>query len=149
MTNEWPYDAPQDDPLTALRIPVTFCVPDHPYLVVFDRDSAERPTDHEADVIASYLEWFKSVWYSGWWQHKMLQMPFDIDGDMKTMILHKYGPDAWAYRHHSWTYGPRFVPERTQVPTLTLVQVLDSRFTTGTHSRLWDDWKAARPALFA
>lgn len=155
MTDDWPYDADRDDPLTKLRIPVTSSHPDWAYTATFDRvsefGSAERPTDGEANMIASYIEFYRTWWYTPHWQAKLLERPFDIDGSVNTLILHKYGTDDWAYRRATWRDGPRFVPDYDRDEKLPLVRVLDRAMGSGAgrhpHTE-WEAWKAAHPEVF-
>ena len=62
----WPFgtDADRDDPLTKLRIPVTGTHPMWRYIATFDRDSEARPTDLEAQQLASYIEAYKERWFN-------------------------------------------------------------------------------------
>ena len=76
---EWPYDADRDDPLTALRIPVTCFKPGWMYLVSFDRESGERPTDAEARMLVSFIDYERSKFFEHY-QRKLLERPLDIDG---------------------------------------------------------------------
>jgi hypothetical protein len=151
QVTEWPYDARQDDPLTALRIPVTPPMPAWVYLVVFDKESDERPTDQEATLLASYIDYQREHWFNPTWQAKLMGRPFDIDGGHNTLVLHKYGEDDWAYRRVSWTMGPRFYPPYNRKPEqkMSLAALLDHNHTHGDHLyHHWADWKAAHPDLF-
>ncbi len=59
----WPFDADRDAPLTACRIAVTGSHPGWCFLVAFHRESEARPTDHEADLLVSFLDQYKDFWY--------------------------------------------------------------------------------------
>ncbi|MFJ4787627.1 hypothetical protein [Streptomyces sp. NPDC088794] len=79
-TADWPYDADQHDPLTALRIPVTGTHPGHTYTACFDRDSEARPTDTEAQQIASFIEEYQEHYFgNGRWRRIQQAKPFDMD----------------------------------------------------------------------
>jgi hypothetical protein len=146
---DWPYDADQDDPLTALRIPVTSLWPGWKYVATFDRDSAVRPTDAEAAILASFIAEYKAHWYFPHYSEKLLERPFDIDSGQVTTIFHKRGEDDWAYRVATWEYGPMLVPERS-VPALPLVALMDRIHTIGDEPMgHWLEWKAAHPDVFA
>lgn len=141
---KWPYDAPRDDPLTALRIPVTGREMGN-YLVAFDRDSVERPTKGEASLIVSFSE-FQRDQYGPRGQELMLARPFDWDGGYNTVLLHKYGPDSWGYRRFSWESTPFFLPDlHCGHDPMTLREVLDQ--AEGPH-HLWSQWKTSHPDVF-
>ena len=46
----WKFDADPNDPLVALRIPVTSLFPALGYFAVFHVESRERPTEREASA---------------------------------------------------------------------------------------------------
>lgn len=149
-TAEQRHDADQDDALTALRIPVTCFKPDKYYLVTFDRESAERPTDREARIIASYIDFQAERWLSRRRQQERDQRLFDIEPGHNTETLHKRGPDQWAYRRWSWTQGYLFLPPWDDpAAQLGLVPLLDRMkgHTTGPNPE-WEAWKSAHPDVF-
>jgi hypothetical protein len=149
-TAAWPYDAIQDDPLTALRIPVTAACPRRCYLAAFhgvpdpilDREPLGRPTAAEARVLVSLIDYLRQR-YRAPWPARMLAEPLDADGGHNTHIFHKFGEDDWGYRWSSWD-SPRFSRGRSKLP-LTLVQAID-RCRLG--DRAWEAWKAAHPEVF-
>lgn len=154
-TADWPYDAPQDDPLTALRIPVASSHPDWYYLTAFDGDSPVRPTDAEALMLASYNSEYIAYWYRDSYKAKLAERPFDVDGGANGTIFRKYGQDDWGYRKRTWTMGPLYVPQSPaftdrQLGPLTLEQVMDRIHCHGEPepSKRWADWKAAHPDVF-
>ena len=138
-------------PLTALRIAVTGAHPMWCFLVGFDRESAKRPTDAEAAMLASYLEQYKTYWYGdGWYRGKLAERPLDVDGGANGVTFHKYGTDDWGYRRRTWQYPSGFMPappwaENREGP-LTLEQVMDLAHSTWPER--WLDWKAAHPEVF-
>src|SRR5690348_4549388 len=112
----WPYDARQDDPLTAERIPVVGSpYPGWKYevaLVIPDDDlwgPALRPDDAETALLVSYLG-YRMAWYNPGWQAQMRKRPLDVDSGTNTTILQKRGPDNWCYRKATWDRGPLMVP---------------------------------------
>ena len=145
----WPYEAPEDDPLTALRIPVSKCShPDWAYIVAFDGSSPERPTEREALMIKAFLEEYIDNWYSETWKMRLAEHPFDIDGGANGMTFYKWGEDDWGYRQRTWTYGPLYFPGYEMRP-YSLEQILDHRHTmVDTVSSRWLDWKAKHPEVF-
>lgn len=151
----WPYDADEHDPLTALRIPVTSAYPDWCYLTAFDRDSAERPTDTEAAMLASFNRQYIEYWYSDSYKQTLAERPFDIDGGANGVVFRKWGVDDWGYRRRTWTMGPMFVPQspafadRTLGP-LSLAQLMDRIHAHGDDepSPRWTAWKAAHADVF-
>lgn len=171
MTNprpaaSWPFgtDADRDDPLTALRIPVVSSFnPQWKYVAAYLKPSAdhwhcfgsaERPTNEEAQMIASFIQEYLQYWFHEGYQRKLAKRPLDVDGSCNTVVFIKYGPDDWAYRLCSWVYGPTFVPDPPstadrKLGPLTLEQVMDRAHTIGDKPmRNWLDWKATHQDVF-
>lgn len=157
--NGWPFDADQHDPLTALRIAVTSSHPGWYYLVSFDSESPDRPTDTEAAMLASFLDEYKDHWYGdSSYRSRMERRPLDVDGGANGVIFHKWGPDDWGYRRHSYTRGHLFsvVPPALRgkyddgIPgPLSLAALMDRIHTIGDEPMpRWVAWKAARPEVF-
>ncbi|MET7792129.1 hypothetical protein ABZS93_37230, partial [Streptomyces sp900116325] len=115
-SKDWPFgtDAKQDDPLTELRIPVvTSFKPSWCYVAAYLGTSAdtgntfdppwpfastERPTDAEAQMLASYLQEHRHYWFGNeGYARKMDQRPLDIDSGWNTTVFIKYGVDDWGY----------------------------------------------------
>jgi hypothetical protein len=93
---DWPYDADRDDPLTALRIPVTSFSPGFTYTACFDRESEARPTDEEARMIASFIEEYQEHFFgNGRWRKVQQAKPFDMDC-YTTTIFHKWAEGDWS-----------------------------------------------------
>lgn len=155
-TTDWPYDADQHDPLTALRIPVTHAHPQWRYTACFDRESEARPTDAEAQMLASFIEEYREYWFNERYKAELSERPFDVDA--VTRVFHKWGSDDWSYRLVTWQYGPFWVPVAPRLRAretedergpLTLVAVLDRIHTIGAEPmRHWTEWKAAHPEAF-
>lgn len=178
-TTAWPFgtDAKQDDPLTALRIPVvTSFNPGWRYVAAYlgtNADigsdwepswpfaSAERPTDAEAQMLASYLLEHRNYWFGNQgYTREMDKRPLDIDSGWNTTVFIKYGTDDWGYRRCSWIYGPTFVPtppnsrgteyaHAKHPGPLSLERVMDLVHTIGDEPMdNWLSWKAANPDIF-
>lgn len=176
-TTTWPFgtDADENDPLTKLRIPVvTSFNPGWHYVAAYLKPvvdgpdylkgppfgSNERPTDAEAQMLASFLLEHRHYWFGNQgYARKMDQRPLDIDSGWNTTVFIKYGADDWGYRRCSWTYGPTFVPpppsyrerypEETGGGPLALERVMDRRHTICDEPmEHWLDWKAAHPDVF-
>ncbi|MFE2407039.1 hypothetical protein ACFXDE_01710 [Kitasatospora sp. NPDC059408] len=157
---DWPFDADRDDPLVTLRIPVTSTFPRWRYVATFDRESAARPTDAEALMIASHIEHYLKHWFNDSYQRQLAERPLDVDSGCNTTIFRKYGSDDWAYRLDSWQYGPMFVPEpprmrRPGTPDkslgpLSLPRLLDRIHTVADDKPMehWLDWKVQHPDIF-
>ncbi|MGW2920363.1 hypothetical protein ACWDBF_21230 [Streptomyces angustmyceticus] len=160
---DWPFDtdADRDDPLTALRIPVTGVYPLWNYIATFDRGSA-RPTDIEARMLASFIEEYKACYLDDlddYDKTAMAKRPLDISGAMTT-TFHKWGEDDWSYRIATRPYGPVWVPvaphwrngqnDGVEIGPLPLEQVMDrcQQMRTGRSRKHWAEWKAARPEVF-
>lgn len=159
--NDWPFedDADRDDPLTARRIAVTSSHPQWCYLVSFDRDSTERPTEAEAEMLASFLTEYIDRWYFDSYKAKLAQRALDVDGGANGVTFIKYGPDDWGYRRRTWDLGPRYVPQhprlREMYPNATigplpLAALMDRIHTMGDDEPMkrWTEWKAAHPDVF-
>lgn len=162
MKNDWPYgtDADRDDPLTALRIPVTGSNPEWRYIATFHRDSEARPTDAEAVMLASYIEEYKVYFFGadGWYKRNLEEQPLDTDA--VTRIFHKWGEDDWSYRVVTWSYGPYWIPvaphlrggkhDKGWSGPRSLVQVMDRCHTLGEDkpAKHWVNWKAEHPEIF-
>lgn len=162
----WPFgtDADENDPLTALRIPVVGSVnPRWCYIAAFLKPqpehsyglgSVERPTNAEARMLASYIEEYIQHWFNERYQRKLAERPLDVDGGCNTTVFIKYGPDDWGYRRCSWIRGPLFAPEPPSFASrslgpLTLAQVMDrSRAIADEPLQHWVDWKAAHSEVF-
>jgi hypothetical protein len=153
-TDYWPFenDANRDDPLTELRIAVTNSHPMWRYLVAFDRESEQRPTDTEAAMLASYLEEYKHHWYRGsGFQQEMEDRALDVDGGANGVIFHKWGTDDWGYRRQSWTMGPLSWPGWDRDKRYSLTELMDHMHTVGGGGPMqrWLDWKDAHVEVFA
>jgi hypothetical protein len=150
---DWPCDADRDDPLAALRIPVTSAWPDSPYLAAFDGQSAARPDEAEAQMIASYIGYQRQLRSSDRRQSRMLERPLDTETNWSTPVLHKRGPGRWAFRRHSWTTGPFFwpvlgSPEVLYMPLLSILDHMEADPEDGI-CESWCSWKSAHPEIFA
>lgn len=161
---DWPYDADQHDPLTALRIPVTSHYPDWKYTACFHIDSEVRPTDLEARQLVSFIDEYREHWFNERWKAKLAERPFDIDSGNPTWIFHKWADGDWSYRVSTWRYGPVWVPvfpnhrgtEYDDRPAwkapMTLAQVMDQlrRSSSGDGvSARWLEWKLTHPDVFS
>jgi hypothetical protein len=159
VTVDWPYDADQHDPLTALRIPVTSAYPLWRYTATFDRESEIRPTDAEGRMLASFIEEYREHWFNDWYKAKLSKRPFDTDA--VTRIFHKWAESDWSYRVATWEYGPVWVPVfpglrgsehdvANWVAPMSLVQVMDRIHTIGDDGPMkrWREWKTSHPEVF-
>jgi hypothetical protein len=148
---DWPFDADQNDPLAALRIPVVrSAYPDWRYEVCLMIDEADdarwpsvRPDDTEVRQIISYLD-YRMEYYDGGWRAKMRRRPLDVDDSTNTVVLRKSPAGGWFYRRCSWDRGPLMVPALGEA--LTLEELLDRINDTG--SVKWQVWKAEHPDAF-
>lgn len=157
----WPFDADREDPLTALRIPVTSFVPRWCYLASFDQESSCRPTDTETAVLASYIGYLRSQFTERYQRH-MASRPLDVESGGNTTTFHKYGEGDWGYRKQTWRSGCLFFPgwpnwraenpdDRYSVGPFTLPVLLDHIETCGgvIEAPWWQEWKAAHPEVFS
>jgi hypothetical protein len=152
----WPYDAKQDDPLAALRIPViSNPFPRWKYevaLVIGGEDGlyapALRPDEAETAMIAAYIG-YRREWYNPGWREKMLRRPLDTDSGTNTVVLQKRAEGDWCYRRMTWITGPLMMPPRGSDERLSLEQLLDR--INGYHDSpnpRWEAYKAAHPEAF-
>jgi hypothetical protein len=154
MSAGWPYDADRNDPLTDLRIPVTSSHPDWCYLVAFDRESAARPTDAEARMLASFREDYIAYWYNDSYKARMAERPFDMDGGANGVVFRKWATDDWGYRRRTWSVGPLYVPQSPAfadraLGPLSLAGLMDHIHSHGDKpSARWVQWKASHPDVF-
>lgn len=159
----WPFgaDADRDDPLTELRIAVTGTYPGWNYLVGFDRESEDRPTEAEAQMLASFLDEYKSRWYAEWYLAKMAKLALDVDGGANGVVFHKFGPDDWGYRRLSYTMGwawsvvpPLFrarpeYADNFNLGPFSLARLMDwINGFADEPSPSWVQWKAEHPEVF-
>jgi hypothetical protein len=159
---DWPFetDADRDDPLTALRIPVTSACPGWRYVACFDRESEQRPTDLEAQQLASFIEEYVTYWFNDRYIAKLRERPLDVDSGCPIWIFHKWGEGDWSYRVDTWVYGPFWSPVAPRLrhdPSYasrltgprTLVEVMDRIRTIADEPvPRWTEWKAAHPEVF-
>ncbi len=156
-TAAWPFDADRWHPLAARRIPVIHSVhPSWHYEVAvvigpeypFDHLRGLEPTDHEADLIVSYLT-YRLRWYSDSYRAQIRKRPLDVDSSTNTTVLIKTGEDDWHFRRASWAGGVLIWPSLVSlndepVVKFGLADVLD--YVTGglsNPSREWAKWKTA------
>lgn len=165
-TKSWPYDAIQDDPLTAMRIPVVRSIFPHwmyEVCVVIagedDNDSpwgGMRPTSREAEQIRAYIDW-RMEYYNVWWRAGMRKKPLDTDNSTNTVILLKQADGNWRYRRRSCEIGPVLIPAGSwhftlegksweQHEVLDLEQLLDK--INHLQPEKWQAWKDAHPEAF-
>lgn len=158
MTTAWPFgaDADRNDPLTQLRIAVASPWAQWNYIVTFDRESAARPTDAEATMLASFLRQYIDHWYNATFKAKLAQRALDVDGGANGITFRKYADGDWGYRRRTWTSGPMFVPEHPRfadrsLGPLTLPQLMDHIYSDhdGQQRPEWQAWKAKHPEVFA
>ena len=173
-TIAWPFetDADRDDPLTALRIPVVGSFrPRWKYVAAYLKPasktedtyswcSAERPTDTEAAMLASFIREYITHYFHEGYQARLAERALDVDSGCVTTVFIKYGEGDWGYRKDTWQYGPTFVPEpphmRERYPNekpvgpLTLGQVMDRihHMDTDYPSKRWAEWKASHADVF-
>jgi hypothetical protein len=158
---DWPYDAKQDDPLTALRIPVVSTLyPRWFYLVsVCINPDPEtplwhglRPDDHETALIRSLID-FSRAWYNpGYVAREFDTRPFDLDGGFNSLTLIKRGKGDWAFRRRTWEWGPVVVPEtwNGREKPADLAAVLDRihSWGDGEYNPRWVAWKVDHASVF-
>ena len=177
-TTDWPFgtDAVQEDPLTALRIPVVGSfrpgwryvaaylntAPDAPdYLAGPPFASVERPTDQEAQMLASFIQEYLHHWFHDGYISRLAKRPLDVDSGCNTTVFVKYSADDWGYGRVSWEYGPTFIPgpphsRGTQYEyakahgPLSLEQVMDLAHCIASDEPMehWTRWKAAHSDVF-
>lgn len=150
---DWPFDADQNDPLAALRIPVVSSP--HPRwkyevaLVISDSDlwgPAIRPSDAEVRMIVAYIEW-RMEYYNAGWKAKMRKRPLDVGNSTNTVTLMKLADGDWRYQKATWRHGSW--PFCNMTERFTLEALLDHINSFGSEpSPKWQAWKDAHPEAF-
>lgn len=139
----WPFDADQNHPLAARRVPVIDTYyPDYKYevaLCIAPQEpgspwSGVEPTALEADLIVAAIE-YRMEYYNAGWAAKMRQSLLDVDGTTNTVTLRKAPGGGWQFRRRTWNSGLMMVPAATD--RASLPDVLDRCF------RLGDNWESA------
>jgi len=155
-TAAWPFDAYQDDPLAALRIPVVgspwpgwkyevaLLCPDSP--AGQDLYPSLRPDDAEVRQVVAYIE-YRMLYYNENWKAGMRKRPLDVDGTTNTVILQKRAKGGWCYRRASWQTGPCMIPPWNSDERLSLEQVLDK--INDLVPAKWQTFKDAHPEAFS
>lgn len=152
MSDDWPFDADQHDPLAALRIPVVRTLwPGWKYEVCLLIDESEdalwrgfRPDEREVAQVLAELD-YRMAYYNESWKAKMRRRPLDVDATTNTVLLWKRAPDGdWCYNRASWKTGPSVVPDPGT--GLSLEQVLD--LINDVIPEKWTAWKAHYPQAF-
>jgi hypothetical protein len=133
----WPYDADQNDPLTARRIPVTGPVPDWGYVVAFDETSPQRPDDLESAILESYAGYRREYALTAWDRRQYGDRPFDMGNDNATVVLRKRGAADWTYRASNWPGTAAWAQFGDR--STSLLAALDHYEG---NRREWDEWKA-------
>jgi hypothetical protein len=119
MTRELFTDVDMDHPwVSQYRLPVIeYSSPRFTYVVTVTVPSKEleesrfymltSPTEEEAKVLASFLEYTKSeMGNSPRFMEEMAKLPLDLDGTWNTISIMKRKDGTWAYQRNSWTQGP-------------------------------------------
>ena len=158
-TAAWPFDAYQDDPLAALRIPVVGSpFPGWRYEVALvcpntpagqDLYPSLRPDEAEVRQFVAYLE-YRMEYYREGWKAKMRRRPLDVDDSTNTVILWKRGEGDWCYRRDSWRTGPLVVPSTFDCDAPVGLEALLDRINDygGEPNPKWRAWKAGHPEAF-
>jgi hypothetical protein len=138
-----PYD--HEVSLATLRIPnIASGFPDENFLLAFDGSSPQLPSEKEALIIASYID-YKRSWSSVTMQQRMLSEPYDVKPGFNTIVLHKKAANQWTFRRSSWTgkWPPRG-------GWCSLVELLDGEQSLGEPEPAveWITWKTKRPWIF-
>jgi hypothetical protein len=158
--SEWRYDAAQDHPMVARRIPVVrttyprwqyelcVCVADPEQPVENRLWDGKEPTAEEWDLIEAAIGYRMTYYRAGWAARMREPHPFDIDGTTNTVILMKRGDGDWCYRRDSFTMGPPMYPPSAG-ERLDLRGLLDHVFGVGDRPyEPWEVWKAAHADLW-
>lgn len=102
------------------------------------------PTDEEAKVIASFLEYTKTRMGNS--PSKLAQMaerPIDVDNTWNTIIIMKRKNGTWAYCRNLWTMPPSPQPQWDK-QCRSVVEILDyieNDYKTGEPVEEWTAWK--------
>jgi hypothetical protein len=158
-STDWPFDAYQDDPLAALRIPVVgspyprwryevaLCCPNSP--AGQDLYPSLRPDEAEVRQIVAYIG-YRMEWYNEGWRAKMRESALDVDSGTNTVTLIKRGEGDWQYVKATWRHGPwpfYDAPERYALGQL-LDRINDFSGRGDQPNPRWQAWKDAHPEAF-
>jgi len=148
----WKYDAVQSHSLVKRRIPVTPGVPGHGYLVAVDKDSPHALSEHETQLIASFIAYCRETFYTRQERDLMDEQPFDIYPGSNTVIFRKYGTNDWGYRRRMWE-AHRYTPPSPRVSTRrlgpwSLAELLEHLATDVERRSSWAVWKTHHQEVF-
>jgi hypothetical protein len=109
-----------------------------------DLFNLDTPTDEDAAVIASYLEYkIERINYRGGFRAQMLSRPLDLDDTINTITILKRKDGSWAYSKVTWEHPPKPFFNADYVPK-SVVEILDyieRDFSTKEPNAHWTDWK--------
>lgn len=104
---------------------VTVVVPDEE-LEADEYYRLTAPTDEEAELAASYLQYRIGMWnYYQSFLDKMAQKPLDIDGTINTVSLEKRKDGSWGYKMRTWTMHGAIPLYNAKNPCNSLMELLD------------------------
>lgn len=105
-----------------------------------------EPTELEAEIIGSYIDYRRSAYREGY-QARMLEQTFDVDDTTNTVVLAK-NAQGWRFRRASFQHGLWPFPDRpdrqSEFPPTPdgLVALLDH---INHDARDWVQWKRDHP----
>lgn len=146
MTHPWVHQ---------YRLPVIeFMNPNYGYLVAVTVPTAEQeaskfymltsPTDDEAKIIGSFLEYTKSrQQYRQGFPLGMLELPLDLDNTFNTISIMKRKDGTWAYKRTSWTQGPspQIGWDKQCNSVVEILDYIENDCMTGKANDKWTAWK--------
>lgn len=102
------------------------------------------PTDEEAKVIASFLEYTKTTMRNT--PAKLAQMaegPLDVDNTWNTIIIMKRKDGTWSYCRNFWTMAPspQVGWDRQCRSVVEILDYIEHDCFTGQPNEKWTAWK--------
>lgn len=104
------------------------------------------PTDAEAAVIGSYLEYkVETLGYRSGYLAKMRERALDVDDTINTITLVKRTDGSWAYSRITWTQPPAPFVNASYVPksVIEILDYIEKDYMTKETKAEWIEWKRA------
>lgn len=102
------------------------------------------PTDEDAAVIASYLDYkIERIGYREGYRAQMLTRPLDLDETINTISILKRKDGSWAYNRVTWEHPPKPFFNASYVPksVVELLDYIEQDFSTKEPNAKWTEWK--------
>lgn len=129
-------------------ITVAVPYPDDVEYAVFD--DIEMPTEEEAAMLGSYLQYKKTMYNPGYITRELDSKPLDIDSGVNTTSFVKRNKWRWGYVRSTWRnsnpvpgYGYKHLIDDLE----ELLDLVEYHLPDRPSTR-WSQWKAEHPDIF-